>query len=441
MASHHHPHQPHFHQNHLPFACCCGGGGGGDFTTTCFQTHRPSPHLPASSSDPLIQALASQILQSAQFHQYPTLRSQKFQSHYQFLGPQSQKKQEIPQVLHHSTVSSLLSRIEALESSLPRVFASHLPSQSLRHVAASTIQTHFRAFLVRRSRAFSELKDLAIIKSRYESLQSSFSNGLYFDRNAISLEIMDFLLHLDSIQSSDPMVKDSKKNLIRDLVQFLERIDNFAVKKRNGLPNLRSGQNVSKFRVPSNPKHKCCENQKETIEKLKNRVEKICERSRILENNVKEEEEELEESPRITIKENNQTRNRNLVKNHQILQPRVKKSVRFAENGDLSRVLGSKNPHEDYGVMDERDSSDELVEDTCNEAMEIKESSEEAEDDEEGHGDGDGESPEVSDGERNRRRKMMTGNNGVSAFTAPLPLKMENKADLMNNRKSLKILG
>ncbi|CAK9326415.1 unnamed protein product [Citrullus colocynthis] len=450
MASHHHPHQPHFQRTHLPSACCCGG----DFTTPCFQTHHPSPHLP---SDPLLQALASQILQSAQFHQYPSLRTQKFQSHYQFqpLNPQNQKRfteQELPQVVHHSTVSSLLSRIEALESSLPRVFGSHVPSQSLslRHVAASTIQTHFRAFLVRRSRALRELKDLAIIKSRFESLQSSLSNGFYFDRNAISLEIMDFLLHLDSIQGSDPMVKDSKKCLIRDLVQFLERIDNFTV-KRNGLPlkaikNLRLGQNVSKSRVSSNPKHKSYENQKQTIEELKSRVEKICERSRIFENDGKDlnlkkfhhvddddDEEEEEEAPRIIIKENNQTRNRN-----QILQPRVKKSVSFAENGNLSSVLGSNSPHEDYGVLDERDSSDELVEDTCNEAVEIKELSEEAEDDEEAHGDG--ESPEVSDGERNHRRKMDSGHGG-SALTAPLPLKMENKADLMKNKKSLKILG
>ncbi|XP_038889083.1 BAG family molecular chaperone regulator 8, chloroplastic [Benincasa hispida] len=451
MASHHHPHQPHFQRTHLTSACCCGGG---DFTTPCFQTHQ----LPPSPSDPLLQALASQILQSAQFHHYPTLRSQKFQSHYQFLNPQNQKKQEIPQVLHHSTVSSLLSRIEALESSLPRVFGSHLPSPSLRHVAASTIQTHFRAFLVRRSRAFSELKDLAIIKSRFESLQSSLSNGFHFDRKAISLKIMDFLLHLDSIQGSDPMVKDSKKSLIRDLVQFLERIDNFAV-KRNGLPvkamkNLRLGQDVSKSRVSSNPKHKSYDNQKETIEELKSRVEKICERSRIFEKNEKdlnakrfhhvddddeeEEEEEEEQSPRIIIKDKNQTRNRNLAEAHQILQPRVKKSVRFAENGNLSRVLGSNSPHEDYGVLDERDSSDELVEDTCNEAVEIKEFSEEAEDEEEAHGDGG--SSEVSDGERNHRRKI-SSNHGGSTFTPPLPLKMENKADLMKNRKSLKFFG
>lgn len=88
------------------------------------------------------------------------------------------------------------------------------------------------------------------------------------------------------------MVKDSKKCLIRDLVQFLERIDNFTV-KRNGLPlkamkNLRLGQNVSKSRVSSNPKHKSYENQKQTIEELKSRVEKICERSRIFENDGKD---------------------------------------------------------------------------------------------------------------------------------------------------------
>lgn len=247
------------------------------------------------------------------------------------------------------------------------------------------------------------------------------------------------------------MVRDSKKSLSRDLVQFLDWIDSFTV-KRNGPPvkamkNLRLGQSVSKSRV-SVPKFRSNENQKETIEKLKSRVEKICERSRIFEHDGKDlnhkrfhhvgdeddEEEEAEESPRIIIKDNSQTRNRNFANGHQI-QTRVKKSVRFAENGSLSRVLGSNSnsSHEDYGDLDEeRDSSDEVVEDTCNEAVEIKEFSEVTEDDED---------PEVSDGEINHRRKMTNGNGG-SAFSAPLPLKMEKKADLMkNNRKSLKILG
>ncbi|XP_022938985.1 BAG family molecular chaperone regulator 8, chloroplastic-like [Cucurbita moschata] len=444
MASHHYP-----HQTHLSPACCCGG----DFTTPCFQTHHHSPPLPPSPSDPLLQALASQILQSAQFQQfsqYPSLRTQKFQSHYQF-QPQNQKRfreQELPQVVHHPTISSLLSRIEALESSLHRVSGSHVSLQSLRQVAASTIQTHFRAFLVRRSRALRELKDLAIIKSRFESLQSSLSTELYFDRNAISLEIMDLLLHLDSIQGSDPMVKDSKKCIIRDLVQLWERIDSFAV-KRNRLPlkamrNARLVQNVNKS-IVSNPKLKSYENHKETIEELRNRVEKICEQ--IFENDGKElnlkrfhhvgdvDEGKEEESPRTIIKDNNQTQNGKLAKGQHI-GARVKKSVGFAENGNICRVLGSNSPHEeDYGVLDEeRDSSDELVE--------IKEFSEVAEEDgdnEEAHG-GDGGSPEVSDGERNRRRTMTSGHGGV-AFSAPLPLKMENKAEVMKNRKCVKILG
>ncbi|XP_022957676.1 BAG family molecular chaperone regulator 8, chloroplastic [Cucurbita moschata] len=452
MASRHYPHQPHLHlhRTHLPSACCCGCDGG-DFATPCFQTLHPSPP-PPSPSDPLLQALASQILQSAQFQhlsQYPTLRAKKFQSHYQFQplssqNPKRVREQELPQVIHHSTISSLVSRIEALESSLHRVSGSHVPPQSLRQVAASTIQTYFRAFLVRRSRALRELKDLAIIKSRFESLQSSLCNEFYFDRNAISLEIMDLLLHLDSIQGNDPMVKGSKKSLSRDLVQFWDRIDNLSVKRNGGLPlktkkNTRLGQNVSKSRV-SNPKLKNSENQKETIEKLKSRIEKICERSKIFENDGRDldlkrfhhvhddDEEEEDESPRIHVKNSDQTGDQNLGKGHEI-QPRVKKSVRFAENGSLFRVLD-----EDYGVLDEGDerderderrgdSGDEVVEDIFNEA------------------DGDNGSSEMSDGERNPGRKMSSGNGG-SSFSAPLPMKMENKADLiMKNSKSLKILG
>jgi len=229
------------------------------------------------------------------------------------------------------------------------------------------------------------------------------------------------------------MVKGSKKSLSRDLVQFWDRIDNLSVKRNGGLPlktkkNTRLGQNVSKSRV-SNPKLKNSENQKETIEKLKSRIEKICERSKIFENDGRDldlkrfhhvhddDEEEEDESPRIHVKNSDQTGDQNLGKGHEI-QPRVKKSVRFAENGSLFRVLD-----EDYGVLDEGDerderderrgdSGDEVVEDIFNEA------------------DGDNGSSEMSDGERNPGRKMSSGNGG-SSFSAPLPMKMENKADLI----------
>ncbi|XP_020573165.1 uncharacterized protein LOC110019718, partial [Phalaenopsis equestris] len=107
--------------------------------------------------------------------------------------------------------------------------ASPLP---LREVAARTIQARFRRFLVRRSQTLRDLKRLASIKSSAAELRSSISGESDAEPVAISQEAMDLLLKLDSIQSSDPMIRDGKRSISRELTRMLEFVDKVLVRDR-----------------------------------------------------------------------------------------------------------------------------------------------------------------------------------------------------------------
>lgn len=263
---------------------------------------------------------------------------------------------------------------------------------------------------------------------------------------------------LDSIQGGDPMIRDGKRSISRDLVRFLELIDEVAV-KRHGLSlktvkNVSFGYpNVNKSRVLAT-KIRSLGEQREMLEKLRARVENISGFSRVSQND--EEDVELEgfqqasdndeENPRIVIsRKTGQIRNGVLVKRNGV-QSRVKKSVSFAENGNMYRVFS--NSHEpissgDGTCLDESVSSDdqgELLEILCSEAEEVKGFPQGTEDDEEAHLEN-GASLETSDGEINYEiRGHNQDHNSVYAFSAPLPVKMESKADLMKRRKAVKIV-
>jgi hypothetical protein len=194
--------------------------------------------------------------------------------------------------------------------------------------------------------------------------------------------------------------------------------------------------------------------QREMLEKLRARVENISGFSRVSQNDVEDVELEGfqqandndEESPRIVISRNTgQIRNGFLVKRNSV-QPRVKKSVSFAENGNMYRVFS--NSHEpissgDGTCLDESVSSDdqgELVEILCSEPEEIKGFPQGTEDDEKAHWET-GASPETSDGERNYEiRGHNQDHNRGFAFSAPLPVKMESIAGSMKRRNAVKIV-
>ncbi|GFP90395.1 bag family molecular chaperone regulator 8 chloroplastic [Phtheirospermum japonicum] len=228
------------------------------------------------------------------------------------------------------TVSSLLRRIAALESALRRR-ASATPfssSQSLRDAAARTIQTHFRAFLLCRSITLRQLKDLAAIKSTLGFLKSSVSEKTHLDYDVVYHEAMNLLLKLDSIQGGDPMVRNGKTSLIRELNKILDFIDGVYVER--GLSN------EVKYRVSNIDRKfsnaKCGESKRVNIGKLRGLVERVDK----LAEDLDEEHDELIGNPndKYNIRKNNVFGNRSGGLVCSGVHPKVKKNVSFADYCD-----------------------------------------------------------------------------------------------------------
>ncbi|XP_047165868.1 BAG family molecular chaperone regulator 8, chloroplastic [Vigna umbellata] len=124
--------------------CCCYHNP----PNTCCTTPPPQHHLLHPVASLLSQPQPHPILPSQQNYTKSHIH------HNLNLPTQNHHLQHQHQT--HSAISSLLHRIESLESSL-----NHYTRHSLRHTAATVIQTHFRSFLVRRSRTLTQLKHLA----------------------------------------------------------------------------------------------------------------------------------------------------------------------------------------------------------------------------------------------------------------------------------------
>ncbi|PON40781.1 BAG family molecular chaperone regulator [Parasponia andersonii] len=471
MAAHY------YHHHHHHPKTCCGCSSDYGSSCNCTNSHLNQPHhcSPPSSStmDPLLQAIASQVLQSNPpqprlYSRYSRLHTQNRKFRNQFQHPKQRWHQQLEEEEEEEThllISSLVSRIEALEASLHRfsLDRSHHHS-SLRDMAARVIQTQFRAFLVRRSRTLSELKDLALIKSAFTSLKSSLSNETHFDFHALSRKAMDLLVKLDSIQGDDSMVRDGKRSISRDLVRFLEFIDGVAVKRYELSVKARKkvmyGRNSDKSRV--NLSRNCLDlggDQREIIGKMRERVEKIKGYSRILENDDDEDVEfegfqhvsdgdnEVENPVVVISGKNGRIRNGVLV-NRSGDQPRVKKSVSFAENGNLFKVFSNSNEaisnEDDSTTTISSDDHGELGEDIGAEVEEIKSFSLGTEDGDQEEGDVvNGGASQTSNGEKNPRTRCtlrregnykIKGHNGEFVFSAPLPVQMEDKADLLKRK-------
>ncbi|XP_043695441.1 BAG family molecular chaperone regulator 8, chloroplastic [Telopea speciosissima] len=432
MASH--PHHHHCNSNQLSSSCSCS------CCCSCNSSH-PSQVSQSPTTDPLLQALAAQLLQSSETHLYAQyLKPQQHQFHQKQLYQKQQQHQQT-----QSLLSSLLRRIEALESSLHQIPPSPSPppppSISLRDIAARIIQTHFRAFLVRRSQTLRQIKDLAFIKASLNSLKSSISDGSQIKPEVLSQKAMDLLLKLDSIQGGDPMIRDGKKSVSRDLVRFLEFVDGLFTKRRElsskATKSLRVAENSKKSRVCISSHDPVMGTyhsglsgeQRELLEKLSSQARGISENNEGM-------HVELESFHQISDDEDDPKRPPNhggiLVK-RLALGSKLKKNVSFAENGDLTRVFDESHSggHEagiDLGFPD--DDQRELMENLCRKVEEI------------GGFSGDYEEEEAymeskaNDGDGNPRRVLQReviygksvqrqGQNGEIAYSAPLPVQME----------------
>ncbi|OVA00761.1 hypothetical protein BVC80_9083g52 [Macleaya cordata] len=466
MAFHHHYHHHQLQQHQQPNnnyptcnGCCCSSPP---------SSHHPSPPSPYTTDPLLIQSIVTQILQSSPNHLYP-----------QFLQPQKQHRKD--QDYHHqqqqqqqqekqtrSLLTSLHRRIDALESSLHHLsssssFYSPPPPHSLRDLAARTIQIHFRAFLVRRSRTLRYLKDLAFIKSSFNTLKSSLSSNAHLDYVALSQKAMDLLLKLDSVQGGDPMIRDGKRSISRELVRFLEFVDGISVKRQQissrAMKNVRlNTENNKESRVFINTDVlDLGGNHRVFLDKLNHRAQEIQGSYRVIEDDDDESQGEHEGLHPMHDQEENP---RNL--NHQkselfqaqdgilVKRPDVsfksKKSVRFADNGKVSRVfISTQDSNEDVVSIGDigvsGDDQRELVENLCKEVEEIGDfSSRVSEDDEEEvEYENKGPPTQFSDGERNPREYVETevnypglsrhfhSQNGKLTFSAPVPVKMESR--------------
>ncbi|XP_039067042.1 BAG family molecular chaperone regulator 8, chloroplastic-like [Hibiscus syriacus] len=377
---------PHHHHHHTTAttACCS--------TCSCPQCfHPPPPPLYTLQSEPLLQALVS-LLQPQQNHHLNQTHVHK-PSQDQNFATKNHHKQD-PNFL----VYSLVSRIDALESSLHSFSTaskrSSRPSFTLRDTAARVIQAHFRAFLVHRSRTLRQLKDLAFIKSSLNSLKLSVSKESHLDPRVISQKAMDLLLELDSFQGGDPMIRDGKRSVSRYLIQFLEYIDGLALKRHKLM--YKNGNNL-----------------------------------RVLRSNNEEGDD---------VVNGGEYRNENggvLVKK-QGIRLKANKTVRFAEDGNVYRIICNENAVSSSGdgsLTDECVSSDEhgdVMENLVGESEDLVANLEAI-------NLNDDESLQSSDQEKNSRKnsskqaKTETGGNyrirgGDFVFSAPLPLKMEAKA-------------
>lgn len=250
------------------------------------------------------------------------------------------------------------------------------------------------------------------------------------------------------------MIRDGKSSIRRELNKFLDFIDGFCVERR-GLSsgvNVRCGRNNVKHRVAiseRNMRHVQCGNLRSVnVEKLRGLVERI--------DKLAEEENEVIETPDVLAKKHGVSGKKSggLVKQHCGFQPKVKKSVSFADNGKVYRVLRRNSEPllvENYDdSIDGDNAGRDLKNDIGREVEELGVSLKDAEDDDdevEARSE-DGGSLHSSDGEKDSRSYVRSeGNFGSKmynqgeadnfAFSAPLPLKMETRADLIDKRKKL----
>lgn len=250
------------------------------------------------------------------------------------------------------------------------------------------------------------------------------------------------------LQSGDPMIRDSKRSISRELIRFMDYLDDLSMKRHQLLSrvvkNVKLGGTGTKSRVFQSDQRTSIADcrglegeEGELLEKLRKRVEKIEGFSGVSEED-QEKDVELENprtytngKPAVLI------RTGILKKRHAGVQAKAKKNVNFADNGNAYMVYRSSNWPNPNGECNSIDGSDSIdAEELGTEVEEIGT----GDDEEEVHTD-DNESPQISDDDRDPRSDLIENDDGSFVFSAPLPVKMEPRADMRSKKKSVKILN
>ncbi|KAG8086079.1 hypothetical protein GUJ93_ZPchr0010g8145 [Zizania palustris] len=196
-----------------PPACCCGCGSDYPAPATLYY---PSQANPSDHSHLLLHSLLRRVaaLESTIPHCFPSAP----------VPPPRPNHRRHRVVAHHDEEEE-----EDAPPSPPRRTRAAL---SARERAARTIQAHFRRVLVRRSRTLRQLKELAVLRSKAAALRGSLSGRRGAgDPAGISEATMNLLFHLDAIQGEDPMIREGKRAVSRELTRILEFVDKVLVKE------------------------------------------------------------------------------------------------------------------------------------------------------------------------------------------------------------------
>ncbi|KAG9153779.1 hypothetical protein Leryth_005901 [Lithospermum erythrorhizon] len=447
---HHHHHQP-YHPtppNTTTCHCCCSHT---NYPPCYHPPPPPNPHLHHPPPPPPLQPHFPTPY-TPQIHQFtPPLNP------YHFQEPIEQQQQQHLQPI----ISSLLSRISALETSL-KCYGSTSASHSLRDAAARTIQTHFRSFILHRSRTLGDLKNLASIKSTLNALKSSISRNGYVGHQALYAKATNLVLRLDSIQGGDPMIRDGKMSISRELNQFFKLIDGVSLKKSELssriLKNVRCGGNNTKPRDVYSDQRGDIDNVK--LGRLRNETMKLREQiRRIGELDIGEsDDDEYEDLDNLRTllarKKGVAVSGTGGIKLNDNSQARAKRSVRFADN----EVIRSRNEPVRIGEHDSGDDDGDLsdddqllvIDDHRRETQEngilrqekLDDKEEGQTEDDEGSSPGSNGGSDVAFPSRSRgeagRTNYAQSEDGSFTFCAPLPVKMEPRADLMSRMKLVK---
>lgn len=238
------------------------------------------------------------------------------------------------------------------------------------------------------------------------------------------------------------MIRNGKITLNRELHKFLDFIESACVQSRIVEVSVKQSSDIVRSRVSNSEKKRGNAEsgslKRINVEKLKGLVERI---DRLAEELDEEQCQEFE-NPKdefVLIKcgpSPNSSGGGGLVKhNHGGVWPKVKKSVSFAENGNIYRVLRRENqPYLEEcsnGSIDKDDIDDddeqELVDDLSRELEELGVSSKE--DVEDGSSSSENGERLLSKDRRTVGTKLDQDDSGDFMFSAPLPAKMDRRSN------------
>lgn len=287
-----------------------------------------------------------------------------------------------------------------------------------------------------------QFKDLAYIKSSVSFLKSYLSRNGFVDFDSLSGKATDLLVQLDSIQSGDQVIRESKRSITREIVQFLEMVDGVFVKRHQVLTktmkNMRMGRNDgsrrSSERDVGSKSRNTGSNERKLIANLRERVERIGRMSKALEDEQVDDAEtegfehvDDEDGDIIGLTNNYPVQNGVPVKKN-TLRANAKKHVCFMEDGNVVRV---------YDI-------DGDIRRTFQDIDEVEDSSKGRQEEEEAESDNEQPSLRSEDG-----KKRVSHEDGESqyyqdeefTFAAPEQVKMEARAELLSRKAGVKIVG